>query len=165
MVLALLFVGSAATGCSSSGTAAPSTTATASDSIFAGSASTWLSSNAEHWNRALNADQQTIDLASAAVSEATPTEFFGRLASACTSMRDDADKALAIPHAPLASLDSTWRTMLADTLAYASDCLALTRTGTNADFTRWKDSLSAMNGASAAFNTAVASVTGAGSTG
>jgi hypothetical protein len=43
-------------------------------------------------------------------------------------------------------------------VAYADDCLTLTRTQSNAALTRWNDSLKAMDSANGALNAAVAAV-------
>jgi hypothetical protein len=50
--------------------------------------------------------------------------------------------------------------MATRTEAYASACLTLTRNRTNAAFTRWNDSLNAMNSANATLNAQVAVLRG-----
>jgi hypothetical protein len=53
--------------------------------------------------------------------------------------------------------------MVTETVAYADDCLTLTRTQSNAALTRWNDSLKAMDSANGALNAAVAAVRSSGS--
>jgi hypothetical protein len=118
----------------------------------------WLSSKAEPWNHKLNHDQGVIDVASSQTGKVTSNVFFARLAAACHQMLDDAGKAQTISNAPSSELDGAWRGMVAQTKAYASNCLTLARTRAASDLTTWNNSLTTMNTANGTFNTAVAAV-------
>jgi hypothetical protein len=156
VMVALMLGGMAAMGCGGAASTAPSTTA-AHPSVYAGSALSWLDAKARPWNQKLNDDQNAVSVDGAA-SEADPSDFFARLALACTRLAADADAAGRVQKAPTASLAATWKAMTARTAAYANDCLALTRTRSNADLTRWNSSLTSLNSANATLNAAVAAV-------
>jgi hypothetical protein len=157
----VLTAGAVALGCGGS-TAPPPPQAASPTSSEAGAALVWLSSIAEPWNHKLNNDQQAIDTASAASASSTgaaaANAYFAGLGAACSKMVDDTGQAQDITHAPSAALDQAWRTMVAQTRQYATDCLTLTRTHSTADLTTWNNSLKSMNNANAAFNTQVAIV-------
>jgi hypothetical protein len=127
-------------------------------SAYTGSALSWLSTKARPWNKKLNDDQRAVLVDSAATNKTDPTAFFTRLKSACTELGHDARGAGQVQKAPTESLASAWKEMTDRTATYADDCLALTRTRSNADFTRWNTSLRSLNLANAALNTIVASV-------
>lgn len=155
----ILVSGLISMGCGSSQAVSPSRTSTStttSSSHTPGYA--WLSSKAEPWNHRLNHDQGVIDVASSQTGKVTSDAFFARLAGACRQMLDDAGKAQAISHAPSSELDAAWRGMVAQTKAYASNCLTLARTRAASDLTTWNNSLAVMNTANGTFNTAVAAV-------
>ena len=136
----------------------PAATATTNATAYAGSALSWLSAKARLINRKLNDDQAVVDAASAATSEIDPTTYFDRLASACTRLADDARQAREVQTAPTASLAVAWHHMAASTKTYATDCLHLTQTRSNAALTQWNQGLKAMNSANGALNTVVNAV-------
>jgi hypothetical protein len=146
--------GATAMGCGGS-TAATTTTGAPA---YTGSALSWLSAKARPFNKRLNDDQAVVDVASAATSEIDPTTYFGRLASACTRLADDARQAGEVRAAPTASLATAWQHMVARTETYASDCLNLAHTRSNAALTQWNQSLKAMNSANGALNSQVNAV-------
>lgn len=142
-------------GCGGSPAATTSTTAPA----YTGSALSWLSTKARPFNKKLNDDQAVVNTASAAATAgADPTTYFDHLASACTRLVDDASQAEEVQTAPKASLATAWQHMAASTKAYATDCLDLARTRSNAALTRWNQSLEAMNSANGALNSEVNAV-------
>ena len=142
-------------GCGSSSSVSSTTT---SAPHFDGTALSWLTSELRPFNRTLNNDQAAVDAASATTSESDASAFFGRLAGACTRLRDDARRAGNVASAPDPSLETAWQAMVTNTANYAEDCLALTRTKSNAALTRWDDSIKTMNSANGALNAAVAAV-------
>lgn len=159
--ICVLAAGATALGCGS--TSPPPPQAAGTTNGQSGAALAWLSSVAEPWNHTLNGDQQAIDTASAASGGATASgaaadAYFAGLGAACSKMADDAGQAQNIARAPSAVLDQAWRTMVANTKEYATDCLTLTRTKSQADLTTWNSSLKSMNTANAAFNAQVAIV-------
>ncbi len=163
--IGLVIAGLILVGCSSSPSTTQKTTTTSSVSGGTTSAIAWLTTKAEPWNHILNADQGGIDAASKTTSGVSGATYFSRLRSACTKMFDDASKAGDISTSPSSELDEAWRAMAAQTKAYASRCLTLTRTHSNADLAAWNSSLNSMNSASGLFNSAVATVRkGAGTT-
>ena len=93
-----------------------------------------------------------------AINETDPTAFFTRLKSACTGLAHDARGASQVQTAPTESLASAWKAMTERTAAYADDCLTLTRTRSNADFTRWNASVQSLNSANATLDAVVAAV-------
>ena len=97
--------GATAMGCGGSTAATTTTSAPA----YTGSALSWLSAKARPFNKALNDDQAVVDVASAATSEIDPTTYFGRLASACTRLANDARRAGEVQAAPTAALAAAWR--------------------------------------------------------
>lgn len=143
--------GATAMGCGGSTAATTTTSAPA----YTGSALSWLSAKARPFNKALNDDQAVVDVASAATSEIDPTTYFGRLASACTRLANDARRAGEVQAAPTAALAAAWRQMIAQTETYASDCLDLAHSRSNAALTRWNQGLKAMNSANGALNSQV----------
>ncbi len=144
-------------GCgSSASTAAPTTVPHLS--AYTGSALSWLSTRARPWNKKLNDDQREVLVGSAATNKTDPTAFFTRLKSACTELAHAARGAGQVQKAPTESLAAAWKEMTDRTATYADDCVALTRTRSNADFTRWNASLQSLNTANATLNSAVASV-------
>jgi hypothetical protein len=146
-------------GCGSSQAVSPPRTSTSTTTSSSQTPDyAWLSSKAEPWNHRLNHDQGVIDVASSQTGKVTSDAFFARLAGACRQMLDDAGKAQAISHAPSSELDAAWRGMVAQTKAYASNCLTLARTRAASDLTTWNNSLAVMNTANGTFNTAVAAV-------
>jgi hypothetical protein len=159
----LLIGGVTALGCGGTNSAAGGqATTTTISGRQAGTALVWLSSIAEPWNHKLNGDQQSIDTASAASAGSSGTAaantYFARLGTACSKMVDDAGQAQNIARAPSAALDQAWRTMVVQTKKYATDCVTLTRSHSNADLSTWNNSLKSMNTANAAFNAQVAVV-------
>jgi hypothetical protein len=146
-------------GCGSSQAVSPPRTSTITTTSSSQTPDyAWLSSKAEPWNHRLNHDQGAIDVASSQTGKVTAAAYFARLATACRQMLDDAGKAQSISHAPSSELDAAWHGMVAQTKAYASDCLTLARTHATADLTTWNNSLAVMNTANGAFNNAVATV-------
>ena len=151
---ALLVSGATAAGCGGS----PATTTSTTAPVHTGSALSWLSAKARPFNKKLNDDQAVVNTASAATSEIDPTTYFDHLASECTRLVDDARQAEDVQAAPTASLATAWQHMAASTKTYATDCLDLTQTRSNAALTRWNQSLKAMNSANGALNSEVDAV-------
>jgi hypothetical protein len=145
-----------AMSCGGSASTAPPTTV-GHTAVYTGSAFSWLSTKARPWNKKLNDDQKAVNVA-AASRPANPTGFFTRLASACSHLADDSRSAGQVQKAPTASLAAAWTGMTDRTRIYANDCLALARTHSNADLTRWNTSLDAMDSANAALNADVDAV-------
>jgi len=143
-------------GCGGSSASTPASTTNAPHATE--SALSWLTSEVKPHNGTLNTDQAEVVAASAASSKSDAASFFGRLKTACTQLRDDAERAGDVPTAPTVSLEASWKGMVTETVAYADDCLTLTRTQSNAALTRWNDSLKAMDSANGALNAAVAAV-------
>jgi len=159
MAAGLLVAGIAVSGCGGAPSASPSrTTRPTAVSTYRGTALSWLTVKAEPWNHQLNTDQGRIDAASSSTKGVTPTVFFDRLRATCNRMIDDVGTAQDIVHAPSSSLDEAWTGMLAQTSAYATACLTLTRTGTSSALSAWNASLQSMDVASAKFNASVAAV-------
>ena len=144
-------------GCGGSSSSTPTSTTT-SGAHTGESALAWLTSEVRPHNGTLNKDQAEVVAASAASAESDAASFFGRLKTACTQLRDDAQRAGDVPPAPTSSLEASWKGMVTETVAYADDCLTLARTQSNADLTRWDDSLKAMDSANSTLNAAVAAV-------
>ncbi len=153
----LLVAGSGIAACG--GSSASSTTTTVTTGAT-GTPIGWLQNVAEPLNHKLNADQIAIDAASASGTSGQTATFFSKLGQACHRMLSDAQQAQALPTAPSAKLDSAWRAMADKTAAYANRCITLSTSHSSTDFTKWDNSLSAMNAASAGFNAAVAAVRG-----
>ena len=101
----LVMSGATAMGCGGSTAATTTTSAPA----YTGYALSWLSAKARPFNKKLNDDQAVVDVASAATGEIDPTTYFGRLASACTRLANDARQAGEVQAAPTASLATAWR--------------------------------------------------------
>jgi hypothetical protein len=118
----------------------------------------WLTGKAEPWNHTLNQDQTAIDVATTATSTSDSKAYFTRLGTACQTMLEHADQAQSVPAAPSSSLTAAWAGMISKTKAYASQCVTLTHTHSNADLLTWRTSLAVMNSANGKFNTAVAAV-------
>jgi fructose-1,6-bisphosphatase/inositol monophosphatase family enzyme len=147
----LVMSGATTMGCGGS----PAATTTTSAPAYTGSALSWLSAKARPINKTLNDDQAVVDVASAATGEIDPSTYFGRLASACTRLADDARQAGQVQAAPTASLAAAWLHRVARTETYASDCLDLAHTRSNAALTRWNQGLKAMNSANGSLNSQV----------
>jgi hypothetical protein len=154
IVAGLVMGGATAMGCGGS----PAATTTTSAPAYTGSALSWLSAKARPLNKKLNDDQVVVDAASADINETDPATYFGRLASGCTRLADDARQAGEVQAAPTASLGAAWQHMVARTETYASDCLTLTRTHSTAALNRWNQGLTAMNSANGALNAVVNAV-------
>ncbi len=155
----LVVSGSAALGCSSAPLAAPTPTTTSTPSS-AGTPLVWVTAYVRTWNQKLNQDQDAVDVASAEASETGASTFFSRLEGTCTQLLHDATRAQRLPPAPSAPLDRAWRTMTTATATYASECLTLVRTQSNADFVRWQAGLTTLDAANASLNAAVDAVRG-----
>jgi hypothetical protein len=147
-----------AMGCGSSTSA--TTTSSTAPKAFTGSALDWLTTEARPANKALNNDQITVLQDTKSGSETSPAAFFSHLASACRQFEADAEKARELPPAPTVGLESAWQTMAITTEDYATSCLTLTRTGSQADLTRWNTRLKAMDAANATLNAEVAKIRG-----
>ncbi|HEY4928014.1 MAG TPA: hypothetical protein VIH95_02620 [Acidimicrobiales bacterium] len=156
----LLLAGWGVAACGDSSASPTTSTVTTS---AAGTPIGWLRTVAEPLNHKLNADQTAIDAASSSGTSGTSGKtaaFFTKLGQACHQMLSDAHQAQALSPAPSAKLDSAWRAMADTTAAYANHCVTLSTSHSSADFTKWDNSLSAMNAASVGFNAAVAVVRG-----
>ena len=149
-----------ALGCGSSSAtpATPSTSTTAAEAVAVTTPLAWLVAEAKPTNKRLNQDQAEILVASRSAKEASAGTFFAHLASACTAMLRDARRARGLPKAPSATLSAAWYSMATATETYASDCLTLTRTHSNASLTTWNTSLKTMDTANAALNSVVSAI-------
>ena len=121
-------------GCSGSPSTSPATTAapTTSSAHYTGTPISWLSAEARPWNKTLNDDQTVVDTASQTTNESDSATFFTRLATACTRLHRDASKAQHIQSAPSQTLALAWNAMAVHTESYASACLTLAHTRSNA---------------------------------
>jgi hypothetical protein len=162
VVAVAVAVGLVAAGCGGTSSGSPSAPVPAQRAAAPpGSASSdvnWLTAKAEPWNHTLNQDQTAIDVATTATSTSDSKAYFTRLGTACQAMLEHADKAQFVPAAPSSSLTAAWAAMISKTKAYAAVCVTLTRTHSNADLLKWRNSLAVMNSANGKFNTAVAAV-------
>lgn len=151
-----------ALGCTSS----PATPVGASTSASAPKASAiatplaWLVAEGKPANKLLNQDQVAVLKASRAGTAIGARTFFAHLASACTAMLHDAHHARNLPAPPSTPLATAWRTMASTAATYATDCLAVTRTRSNASVTTWNNSLKVMDTANGALNSVVATIRG-----
>jgi hypothetical protein len=147
-----------AAGCgpsSSAPSSAPPPTTATSGSTAAGSG--WLSAQAKRWNAALNDDQNGVDVAVSG-SGRSVTTVLSRLTPACEKLLGDAERAQTVPPAPTATLRDAWYEMLAATVTYAKNCLALTRSESSSDLHTWQESLQPMNSANARWNQVVTTI-------
>jgi hypothetical protein len=160
-VFGILIGGMTVLGCTSSA-AGPASSASASvkPATTPSTPLAWVEAEARPANKSLNQDQAAVINASRSGAESDPSTFFTHLASACTTMLADAHRAEHLPKAPSAALASAWQAMAAATATYASNCLALTRTRTDAAYTTFNSSISPMDAANAALNSEVSAIRG-----
>ena len=149
-IAAIALAGLFAGGCGASSSAS-STTSTAASATKV-TPREWLTADAEHWNRQLNTDQNSVDAAAGTASGSSSSTYFSHLTSACTKLRNDAQKAMDAPKAPTASLQSAWNAMLSATVTYASKCLQLRHSNSSGDVAAWQNTLTSMNAANDTFN-------------
>jgi hypothetical protein len=164
-IAAIVLAGLLATGCGASSSASSTTSTTTSAAKV--TAREWLTATAEHWNKQLNTDQNSVDAAAGASSGTSSSTYFSHLTTACTKLRDHAEQAMGDQKAPTASLQTAWNAMLSATVTYASKCLQLAHSHSSSDATTWQNTLTSMNTANDTFNRvadAAANVSGNSST-
>jgi len=156
-------------GSTPSSTKHPATTATQSASSTSPSpqstspALVWLNTQAEPWNRIMNADVDAIPIDAGN----NPTAYMAEYRAACQKIAADAGNALKIPEAPISSLESAWEQMVIATQIFGTACLLVATDPTstylatqtsdeatmNADVATWNSVVTALRGQGAATTT------------
>jgi len=140
-------------GCGSGSSSSTTTAATAT--TYPGGTAGWLRSAVQPWNQKLDADKNRIVTSVKENTGITTAAYDTRLAKACAQLLGDTGQAAHVPDAPLHGLYLDWQYLVSQTKAYADQCLVLTSDPSTANVTAWTKTLTSMNTAARALNTAV----------